>query len=292
MKLFFLHALVLALFLTACSTDKTSLVSNAGNGAREYIPLAPGAQVYMYADAARVQPILGIFEFVGVDLKQTGDMIKRTKSAAIGFYPEASGRRFIMAGQGSYPNIRAGLGMFFSPAWKKRRSATGDSYWYSEKYHSAVSMSADRVFASDGDPFAPAPGVAVPEGFSMFRRDAVLALWLDDAAAPLNKFIDSLGIPIEFPVSQLMLSLQESNHKYSALIRMETKSTALVKGLVAMVTIFRKSMPTTAPKGDPAGIVSLLFANSAESDGTYLILRTGELDASELALVVNLLTGK
>jgi hypothetical protein len=182
--------------------------------------------------------------------------------------------------------------MFFSPAWKKRRSATGESYWYSEKFHSAVSMSADRVFASDSDPFTPAPGVVIPAGFSTFRRNAVLALWMDDAAAPINKFIDSLEIPIEFPISQLMLSLQESNQKYSALIRMETKSTALVKGLVAMVTVFRKSMSTTAPKGDPASVASLLFANSAEADGLYLVLRTGELDASELALVVNLLTGK
>jgi hypothetical protein len=89
-----------------------------------------------------------------------------------------------------------------------------------------------------------------------------------------------------------MLSLQESNQKYSAIIRMETKSPLVAKGFVAISSMVRKFMPQTASKGDPASVASLLFANNAEADGLYLILRTGELDASELALVVNLLTGK
>jgi hypothetical protein len=290
-----------ALVLAACSTNKAGLISEADG--REYVPLAPGALVYMYADVARMGPLLDILPIEALRQKEAANMVKRTDTAMMAFYPTNEKRSFMLAGAGSYSTFGANMGLFFSSAWKKRRSETGASYWYSEKGRNALSLTSKQVFVSDGDPFAPAPGVAVPEGFAAFRRNAVLALWLDDAAAPVNQFLQSfleslgirqvlemLGVSLTLPVGQAMISVQAVNENYSALIRVETPSVSQTRGLLGMLSLIKRFLPQTGDAGadNPVGLAALLFANDPQEDGLYLTLRTGEFDANGLMALINM----
>jgi hypothetical protein len=100
-----------------------------------------------------------------------------------------------------------------------------------------------------------------------------------------------MGLPLQVPVNQLMLSLHEADQRYSALIRLEAESATLARGLAAAISFMRLFMPQTAlTKDNPAGIASLLLANEVEATGSYLTIRTGEFDVGELELIVTLLT--
>ena len=304
MKKIYLATLA-ALLLAACSTSQTGLISETDG--REYAPLAPGALVYMYADVAHMGPLLTILPIEALSQNEVTDMVKRTDTAMMAFYPNNEKRSFMLAGAGTYPTFGANMGLFFSSAWKKRRSETGASYWYSEKSRSALSLSAHQVLVSDADPFAPAPGVAIPEGFAAFRRDAVLALWLDDAAAPVNQFLktfmesvgigqvlEMLGVSLTLPVRQTMISVQAVNERYSALIRMGTPSASQTRGLLGILTLIKRFLPKTdgASSASPLSIAALLFANDPQEDGLYLTLRTGEFDAQSLMALVSMFTAQ
>ena len=298
-------AVFAVLVLAACSTSKAGLISEVDG--REYVPLAPGALVYMYADVAHIGPLLDILPIEALSQKEVADMVARTHTAMMGFYPNDEKRHFMLAGAGTYPTFGPNMGLFFSPAWKKRRSETGASYWYSEKSRSALSLSANQVLVSDADPFAPAPGVVIPADFAAFRRDAVLALWLDDAAAPVNQFLktfmaslgigqvlEMLGVPLTLPVGQAMISVQAVNENYSALIRIGTPSVSQTRGLLGILTLIKRFLPKTdgASSASPLSIAALLFANDPQEDGLYLSLRTGEFDAQSLAALVRMLTAQ
>ncbi|MDR2418479.1 MAG: hypothetical protein LBD79_05450 [Treponema sp.] len=287
-----------ALVLAACSTSKASLISEA-NG-HEYVPLAPGALVYMYADVANMEALLDILPIEALRQKEVADMIERTDNAMMAFYPNDEKRSFMLAGAGTYPAFGANMGLFFSSAWKKRRSETGASYWYSEKGRNALSLSADQVFVSDGDPFAPAPGVVIPEGFAAFRRDAILALWLDDAATPVNQFLQAfmeslgirpvlemLGVSLTLPVGQAMISVQAVNENYSALIRIGTPSVSQTRGLIGLLSLMKRFLPST---DDPFSLAALLFANDPQEDGLFITLRTGEFNAQSLVALMSMFT--
>ncbi|MDR1326586.1 MAG: hypothetical protein LBK00_11175 [Treponema sp.] len=290
-----------ALVLAACSTSKASLISEADG--REYAPLAPGALVYMYADVARMGPLLDILPIEALGQKEVADMIERTDTAMVAFYPNNEKRSFMLAGAGTYPTFGANMGLWFSSAWKKRHSETGASYWYAEKGRNALSLSANQVFVSDGDPFAPAPGVVIPEGFAVFRRDAVLALWLDDAAAPVNQFLqvfmeslgirqvlEMLGVSLTLPVEQAMISVQAVNENYSALIRIGAPSVSQTRGLLGILSLIKRFLPGADGAGldSPLSLAALLFANDPQEDGLYLTLRTGEFDAQSLVALVSM----
>ncbi|MDR1398355.1 MAG: hypothetical protein LBJ41_00325 [Treponema sp.] len=304
MKKMWLAALT-ALLLAACSTSKADLISEIDG--REYIPLAPGALVYMYADVAQMGPLLAILPIESLSQKEVADMVERTDSAMMAFYPNDTKRSFMLAGAGSYPTFGVNMGLFFSSTWKKQRSETGASYWYSEKSRSALSLSANQVFVSDADPFAPVPGVAIPEDFAAFRRDAVLALWLDDAAVPVNQFLQTflaslgigqvlemLGVSLMLPVGQTMISVQAVNENYSALIRIGTSSVSQTRGILGILALIKRFLPSTdsASLGSPIGLAAILFANDPQEDGLYLTLRTGEFDAQSLVALVSMFTAQ
>jgi hypothetical protein len=261
-----------ALTLAACATSNTALISPSAG----FVPLAPGAQLYLFADAARIQPILGLLPLEGLNPDDAGELLDRTTTVAAAFYPPGAPRRFMLAANGDYPNVRAGLGFFFSPSWKKRNSDTGGSYWYSQQNKISVSLDSTRAFVSDGDPFAPSPGVPIPEDFDAFQKGSVLAFWMDEAGPLLNGSLQA--IPLQLPVAQVLLSLQESNAEYTAIIRLETPSVSQAKGLAAALSLARNFMPTT-------GAMGFLFANPPVQEGVYLTLRTPPLDLQDLALL-------
>jgi hypothetical protein len=257
----------------------------------------------MYADVARMGALLDTLPIEALRQKEVADMVERTDTAMMAFYPNNEQRSFMLAGAGTYSTFGANMGLFFSSAWKKRRSETGASYWYSEKDRNALSLSPNQVFVSDGDPFAPAPGVVIPEGFAAFRRDAVLALWLNDASAPVNQFLQAfleslgirlvlemLGVSLTLPVGQAMISIQAVDENYSALIRIGTPSVSQTRGLFGMLSLIKRFLPTTdsADPDRPPSLAALLFANDPQEDGLYLTLRTGAFDAQTFAALVSM----
>jgi hypothetical protein len=292
-----------ALVLAACSTTKAGLITESGG--REYLPLAPGGLVYLYADAAKMEPLLDLLPIEALNQKEAAQMVKRTDTAVMAFYPVEEKRRFMLVGAGSYPTFGPNMGLFFSSEWKKRRSETGASYWYSAKSRNALALSASQVLVSDGDPFAPAPGVAVPEGFAEFRRNAAFALWIDDAAPPINRFLQAflesagigpvlemMGVSLAVPVGQAMISIQPLDKRYSALIRLGTPSVSQTRGLLGMLSLIKRFLPMAEGAGldSPLGLVGLLLANDPQEDGLYITIRTGDFDVQTLGALVSMFT--
>jgi hypothetical protein len=265
------------LIVAACATSNSALISPSAG----FVPLAPGAQLYLFADATRVQPLLGFLPLEGLNPDDAGELLDRTTTVAAAFYPPGDPRRFMLAANGDYPNVRVGLGFFFSPSWKKRKSDTGGSYWYSQENNVSVSLDSTKAFVSDGDPFAPSPGVPIPEDFDAFQKGSVLAFWMDEAGPLLNSSLQAMNIPLQLPVGQVLLSLWESNAEYTAIIRLETPSVSQAKGLAAALSLARNFMPTT-------GAMGFLFANPPEQAGVYLTLRVQSLDLQDVALLFNM----
>jgi hypothetical protein len=243
-------------------------------------------------NVSEARPILNNISFKGMQGSQLSDFFAMTKSAVAAFYPETAPRHFLAAARGAYPSSRANTSFAFSPSWKKRRSETGESYWYSPKDKLAVSLSPERAFVSDGDPFVPSPGTTAPADFPSFRQGAVLAGWLDNSAGPINQFLEGRGIPIQIPGGQILFGIQKSDTQYQATIRIETPSPSQAKALAAILSMARLFMPsskvTEGESPDPMTVIGALFANPPMQDGPYLTLRTGLLDEKGIALLFNM----
>ncbi|MDR2486234.1 MAG: hypothetical protein LBD55_12700 [Treponema sp.] len=282
------------LAFTSCATGSKGY--NAALDTQDaFAALAPGGAVYLYMDVPKARPILNSISLPGtggMDSKQVARVFDRTVSAVAAYYPKTAPRRFLAAARGSYPNFQAAMSFAFSPSWKKQRSQIGDSYWYSAKERLSVSLSPNRAFVSDGDPFVPVPGAAAPEGFASFQQEAVMAGWLDDAAAPINQFLASMELPIEIPGGQVLFGVYQSSDRYEARIRLETSSASQARGLAAIIGMARLFIPPPYPGKadslDPIRLAGLLFANPPDQEGIYLNLHTGVLSEKEISLLFNM----
>lgn len=291
LRKFSLILLVSAAVFGSCATG--SKAYNTGlDQLDEFAPLAPGASAYLYIDVSGARPLLETVPLPGVqdvNKKDMAQILDRTNSAVAAYYPETAPRRFLAAAKGKYPSARANMSFSFSSRWKKRKSAIGDSYWYSARDKLAVSLSGNRAFVSDGDPFVPSPGTVSPEGFPEFRRGAVLAGWVDDAAPRINQFLETLGLPIEIPAGQTLFTLYRKEDLYEGKLRLETPSPAQAKGLAAIIGFARLFLPRTdaldLEEPDQMSLAGILFANPAEADGKYLTLHTGAMSEKGIALL-------
>jgi hypothetical protein len=283
-----------ALIFTACATGSKSY-NAALDELDEFAPLDAGGIVYLYIDAVKARPILDAVELPGMgsmDKKQRDQVFDRTSSAVAAYYPETGDRRFLVAAQGAYPSARANMSFGFSSAWKKRRSQTGDAYWYSVQNKLSVSLSPSRAFISDGDPFVQPSGTQSPEGLAPFRQEAVLAGWVDNGAAPINRFLAGLNIPIEIPAGRVLFGVYQREQGYEARIRIETPSASQARGVAAIISMARLFMPPPASADDsltdPLALAGVLFANPPKQEGVYLDVHTGPLNKKGISLLFNM----
>jgi hypothetical protein len=351
------------LILASCATAPSSIPFAPDAAGIEYLPLAPGALVYVYADVDAARPLLDRFSLGGVSGKRSAEILDMTRYAAAAVYPElpagpesgvpsgASGEKagLPQAGAGgpkgvqivawgNYPSVRAGLSFAFSKDWKKRKSAAGKSYWYSERNGLSVALAARQAFAAmttiapgakSGaaakplDPFALSPGTPSPEGFTEFRRGATLALWVEDPAAPLGRFLDSLGLPLQIPAEQLLISLNPAprgdpvaaipaapkqaavstppsipsatdSAGYKAHIRIKTPTASQARALVSILSMTRLfvsgagSVAQSSLQKRLAALIPILFAYPPVQDGVFLDIRTAPLHTDEIALLFSL----
>jgi hypothetical protein len=224
--------------------------------------------------------------------------------AAAAFYPSGGERRYHAAAWGRYSGSRI---LFAGSGWKKAVSATGASYWRSAPQELSVAMSSRRALISNGDPLIREPGVTMPGGFGDFvrgvppgetgeaaPRDPVIAGWIGDAAGPLNRFLNSLGLPLQIPAKQVFFAVYRAGGEagpgaYETRIRLETASSAQARGLVSLFAMAGALIGGASPES-PLGGVAPFFANPPVQEEAALLLHTGAMDQGRIALLFNLVS--
>jgi len=290
------------LLFAACATSPGATVVQQ-DGSPDFSVLPGEAVFYLWADVEKSRPIL---EAVSANLMSSRDasrILDVTDTAMAAFYPEDASRRFFLAGSGKYPNFGSRLAMGFNRNWKKKKSDTGNRYWYSKSYNLGVAIGKRLAYVSDGDPFLKEPFTPpVPPGFEEFRRACVLSVWVIEPDVRLNSFMDSLGIPIQIPAEDFFIgvayipdaetaSASKPDECWELFFKIKTRSAAQARSLLtlfSMARLFLHRLPDDEAAGTDADLARLLFARAPEQDGEFLTLRTGPVDEQRIALLFNM----
>jgi hypothetical protein len=309
-----LPLLFLFLFLSCTTAPK---IADPLLDESAFLPLEPGASVYLLADVPVCRPILDRLEIREIDKDRYQELLNRTRSVAAALYPEGSARRFQAAAWGNYPKFRGSLALAAGRAWKKNHSETGGPYWYSVRDGLSIALSPTRAFVSGAgpgnksEPFTRPPGTGTPEGFAEFRQGAALVLWLDDPAGPVNRFLDALALPLQVPAEMMLVSLfpagtadsgdqEEAGGRnagtppddsktggaaYEALVRIVTPGANQARALLTLINMAKIFTGDAADTGDMGALAALLLANPPVLDGRNLTIKTAPLDAERIALL-------
>jgi hypothetical protein len=265
-----------------------------------FIPLEPGAMVYLFVDVKEARPILDSIPIREMDPKQSKQMLDYTRSAVGALYPAESGRRFQLASWGKYPSGSAGMGFGASKDWKKVRSPLGP-YWYSAPSGISISLTAKQAYVSasltgsPSDPFSAAPGIEIPEDFGEFRRGAALSCWLEQPGNRVNQLFEAMELPLQLPAERIYVSLfsvkeaePEAADQYEALIKIRTPSVSQARALITLISMARIFAPGLSEADGSAVLASALFANPPVQDGQNLNIKTAALSEKEIALLFSL----
>ena len=313
---------IIIVLFASCATAPKITFSEDDEGA-ELSLLPAGAKLYIWADTVKGMPLLDVLSFEGKSGKDAGKILDSTETAAAAILGEKEGRRFFLAAAGSYPRRSANFSLAFSRAWKKRKSFTGNSYWYSQNDNIALALGSNLALVSDadpwGDPWGNPPGEfpkETPSGaFMEFRRGLVMAGWVPNPSVPINNFVDSLGIPLQIPAEEFFFGVSRiplnantagSNPADSGLwelvFKIKTPSPNHARSLLGLFSMARLFFPRgRASGGGQAGSLStnngsispqdaavLFFANAPEQDREFLTLRLDPLNEDSIALLFNM----
>ncbi|MDR2784151.1 MAG: hypothetical protein LBB48_10010 [Treponema sp.] len=315
MKTFFYTtgcAVILALFVVACSSAPKAqnpfiTLDNAG----EFEPLAKGGNIYLSIDAQGSRPILDLLSFNGHNAKDAALMLDKTTAITAAFYPKRDGDEmpdapvFMIFARGSYPKGLADLSLGLAKDWKKTKSLVAPvSYWYSKTNKAALVFNKAYALVSNADPFAPTnalaePGAIAPDGFAVFKQDAVIAGWLNDADSVLNAFLETYGFPFELEIAGLFFKVSrrtgtpaDSVPLYEIEVSIEAVSEDEALGLAGLFTLARMftAKPDEAidPQNGRLFLMQRLFSNTPERNGVFLTVNLGQFNAGQIALLFNL----
>ena len=258
------------------------------DGAPDFSVLPDGGNVYLWADVIKARALLEALSFNGMKLSDASQVLDKTDTAVAALYPDTAPRRFFMAGLGKYPSFGAGISMGFSRDWKQVKSATGKRYWFNHVLNLGTALGSRLAFISDGDPLAPASGAdPSPQDFEAFRKPCVLAGWINNAEAPLNRFLSGIAIPIQVPVESFYFGFIRAGEetgqteKYETTIRVRTPTPSQAGALVSLLSIARNFMGFGG--GGNTSLMGLLLTNLPVQDGAELHLRIPPLSAEEIA---------
>lgn len=291
----FLKVFVLcSLFFFSCQTTPKFFDSFTEDA--NTIPLDTGAQVYIFANAKEARPILELLPIEELNNKHAIQILDRTAFVMAALFPQNSERRMQIAAWGNYPSSRAGMAFTFSRSWKKHRSQTGNSFWYSRANALSLALNSRQAFVvqtriNDSlndqliDPFAVPPGKQTPEGFNSFRQGAVLSCWLENPAPLLSRALNQAGIPIRFPVQQLFINLNTvasgQSQQYAAVFRLQFENASQARGMSAILNL----------AGDFSAddtISSLFLANPPVLNDRNIDIKTAPLTEKELSLLLEM----
>ena len=268
--------------------------------------LPAGARVYLWADTARARPLLDVLSFQGVSSKDAAQVLDKTKSAALAFFSDdktgdqagekTGNRQFYIAALGDYPQFGASLSFTFSKNWKKQKSSTGGSYWYSQADNVALALGTGLALVSNTDPLAAFSAASAPEGFAEFNRGFALAGWMNDSAESINGFMASMGIPLQIPAEDFFFGAKNQAELWDLIFKIKTQSAAQARSLLTLFSVARLFVSRAPGAGggaagepmSPQQAAALLFANVPELDAEYLIIRMDSLEADKIALLFNM----
>jgi hypothetical protein len=294
----------------SCSTiPKNTVELEAG----DFSFLPDGGQLYLWANVNETRPLLESIEFEGLSLAHAASILDRTNTAAavFGNRQAASTRsgavenrdKFFISLRGRFPTFQAGLSLAFSKDWRKLKSGTGNSYWFSQGYGVGMAMDSQLALVSGGDPFSKLPStqngaaVRVPDGFDNFRDlykpQGVMAGWIPDSDL-VNGFLSNLGLPIAIPAEDFFFCvLKEKSgnvESWELVFSMRTASAIQARGLVSVFSlarIFISMLPTdtSAKKTDLMDFIPSLFANAPQRDEATLTLKSDSFSTADLSLL-------
>ncbi|GHV80853.1 hypothetical protein AGMMS49944_26440 [Spirochaetia bacterium] len=269
----------------------------------EFAALAPGAQVYFYADVTRALPILAQVSLRNVNMKQTLGLLEKVDFLSGAVYPKGQTRNMLFHAWRRRGRIPGGGLLALSHQWKKTASSTGAYYWHSSAYGLSVSIQKTQVFVSDGDPFIDGPPITAPEKLAELRQaeglPELVSGWLENAGIPVNNFLSTLGLPLRIPLERILFAIHEragpvnQGSLYEASLRIETQNASQARALTSILGLIRGITEGAAPGADQdfLGILRPLLANPPEQDGSDLLIRTGPLSAEAIALLLNRFVG-
>ncbi|MDR2096193.1 MAG: hypothetical protein LBP76_11870 [Treponema sp.] len=297
-----------ALFLFSCVSKKAA---SAGEDADEFALLASGGTAYFFIDMVKGKELTDVLPIKELAGKTGEQFLARTATAVAALYPEGASRRFLAAARGAYPGFWGNMSLAFSSAWKKVKSSTGKSYWYSAQDKLSVFLQKTLVFVSDADPLIQAPDALSPPGFRDYRQGAAFAGWVDEPEPHINQFLDSMEIPIKIPADRMFFAVFESagteddaetavsddktavrDNKYDILLRMETPTETQAKALLTLFSMARyfysgdfESTSTDAEEDGSLFLVKTIFAQTPAQDGPVLNIRMEAMDKDQISLL-------
>jgi hypothetical protein len=295
-----LVAAVLA--ISSCSTipKKTAEVYSG-----DFSFLPAGGQLYLWADVNEARVLLESITFDGLSLAQAGVILDRTDTAAVVFGSSQgpAADKFFINLRGRFPTFQAGFSFTFSRDWKKLRSNTGNSYWYSQGFGIGLAMDSKSALVSGGDPFSKLPSsqnqaaVRVPDGFDKFREQykpqgAVMAGWIPDSDL-INGFLSNLGLPIAIPAEDFFFCVLKqksgSADAWELVFNMRTSSAIQARGLVSVFSLARAYISAMAvPGAEKTNLIDFLpglFANAPQREEATLTLKSDSFSTEELSLL-------
>jgi len=301
----FLAAAVFPLLASCVSKPPVLKPETFYQGRSGFALMAEGADLYISAEVQSVRPILDSLALGGMTGAELKDFLDMSKVLTAAVFPSAGGRHFYAAASGNFPSGRGGLFFNTSKDWETKLSASGMPYWYSERSRLSVSLGAKDAYLSDTDPFVPPPGAQIPEALPALQKGAVLYGWMNDPAQALKRIVASFGVPIEIPASRIVFAVypaeteaaKKSNKadegaQYSAVLRFETPSASQANALVRIFSLARLGLAFAdfSQNKDMEMLVKAFFSQNPTADGSALILATGVMKGSDLALLFNMMS--
>jgi len=246
------------------------------------LPLQSGAIAYIFADAQKAKPLLELIPIEGLNDKQVRQMIDRTNLAAVAFFPRDSALQLQLTAWGNYPKSGARMALGSNKSWKKEKSASGQTFWYSVNDRMSIAIASRQIFAAVSsadkppDPFL--DGAKIPGGFSNFynaHKESAVSCWIENPGPVFQRILHNAGLPIRVPVEQLFINLNVAGctqeNQYEAVVRLQFENASQARAVAAALRLaggFTSSDPDMA-------ILMLFLANPPVQDGRYVDVRTG-----------------
>jgi hypothetical protein len=268
--------------------------------------------LYLWADVNEARVLLESINFNGISLNQAAAIIDRTDTAAAVFFPKDSSgslvserpnNNFFISLRGKFPTFQAGFSFTFSRDWKKLKSNTGNSYWYSQGFGLGLALDSQLALVSGGDPFSRLPSsqnqtaVRLPDGFDKFREQykpqgAVMAGWIPDSDL-INGLLSDFGLPISIPAEDFFFCVlkrkTDGKDSWELVFNMRTASVNQARGLVSVFTLARAFISALdAPGAEKSSIMDFLpalFANIPEREEATLTLKSDIFSTGDLSLL-------
>jgi hypothetical protein len=296
------------LIISACATiPKNTFEVERG----DFALLPSGGQLYLWADVNETRPLLESIEYEGLSLAHAATILDRTNTAVAVFGNMKNANvsagnvdKFFISLQGRYPTFQAGFSLTFSRDWKKLRSGTGNSYWFSQGIGVGLALDSQLALVSGGDPFIRIPSIqnqpatSVPDGFDKFREQyrpqgAVMAGWISDNDL-VNGFLSNFGLPISIPSEDFFFCVLKQKEpgkeeSWELVFDIRTPSVNQARALVtifSLAQVFISALSNRdAEKRSLSDFIPVLFANAPQREESTLTLKSDSFSTGELALL-------